>query len=99
MMAVDVVGKIMVVGVVMDDGVGMGRAVVGMGEGVMVGVGVVSDQRVSHHQSAAAQHDRQGDQIPARQPLMQERKGQKCPDKGRDGDSDTGRLSGLDRRR
>ena len=67
------------------DRVGVGAAVVRVHEGVLVQMRVVANQRIDHDERRTGEHDREGNQIDARELFVQEHERQKRPDERRDG--------------
>ena len=83
-MSVAPLGAIVIMLMRVGYGVGMGAAVVRVGERVLVGVRMASDEGIRYRQRGAGAHDRQRGQIRPGQPLPQEHKGEKHADERRD---------------
>lgn len=75
----------MIVIVRVRDRVGVGAAVVRVHKGVLVQMRVVADERIHHNERGAGKHDREGDEIDARELFVQEHERQKRPDERRHG--------------
>ena len=75
----------MIVIVRVRDRVGVGAAVVRVHESVLVQMRVVANQRIHHDERSAREHDRKGDQIDARELLVQEDERQERADERRHG--------------
>ena len=67
--------------VVMGDRMGVGTAVVGVGEAMPVRMGVIADQGIRNNYSTACQHYSQRQEIPGRQLFPEEQEGKQSSHK------------------
>ena len=72
----------MLVLMLMLHGMGMGGAVMGMGDGVLMEVAVLPRQGVQHHDHGPRDHDGKSHEIRPRGPFVKEEKGQGGTDEG-----------------